>query len=51
VTTTAGSPQTAGVAFSATVTAKDAFGNVATGYTGGVHFTSTDAQAARRPAR
>ncbi len=44
VTTTAGSPQTAGVAFSSTVTAKDAFGNVATGYTGGVHFTSSDAQ-------
>ena len=42
---TAGSPQTAGGAFDVTVTAKDAFGNVATGYTGGVHFTSTDGQA------
>jgi hypothetical protein len=28
-----------------TVTLRDAFGNVATGYTGTVHFTSTDAQA------
>src|SRR5205085_2165196 len=45
VTTTAGSPQTAGVAFSSTVTAKDAFGNVATGYLGTIHFTSTDGQA------
>jgi len=37
--TTAGSP------FSATVTVKDAFGNTATGYTGTVHLTSSDAQA------
>ena len=36
---------TAGAAFNATVTAKDAFGNTATGYTGTVHFTSTDGQA------
>jgi hypothetical protein len=36
---------TAGSAVSATVTALDAFGNPATGYTGNVHFTSTDAQA------
>jgi len=28
-----------------TVTAKDAYGNVATGYLGTVHFTSTDANA------
>jgi uncharacterized delta-60 repeat protein len=35
----------AGVAFSETVIALDAFGNVATGYTGTVHFTSSDAQA------
>ena len=35
-------PATAG---SVTVTAKDAFGNTATGYTGTVHFTSTDAAA------
>ncbi|HVS36406.1 MAG TPA: hypothetical protein VMS17_12640, partial [Gemmataceae bacterium] len=37
---------TAGAAFTATVTALDAFGNVATGYAGTVHFTSSDAQAA-----
>jgi hypothetical protein len=36
---------TAGSAFSATVTAKDANGNTVTGYTGTVHFTSTDTQA------
>jgi hypothetical protein len=29
-----------------TVTARDAYGNVATGYRGRVHFTSTDAAAA-----
>lgn len=39
------SPATAGVAGSVTVTAKDASGNVVTGYTGTVHFTSTDGQA------
>jgi hypothetical protein len=39
------SPVTAGVAGMVTVTAKDAYGNVATGYTGTVHFTSSDAQA------
>jgi hypothetical protein len=33
---------TAGVPFSVTVTAYDAAGNVATGYTGTVHFTSSD---------
>jgi hypothetical protein len=32
-------------AFSVTVTAYDAYGNVATGYTGTVHFTSTDRRA------
>ena len=37
---------TAGSAFNVTVTAKDAFGNTATGYTGTVHFTSSDGQAA-----
>ncbi len=37
--TTAGSP------LSVTVTAKDAFGNTATGYAGIVHFTSTDGTA------
>ncbi len=36
---TAGTPETF------TVTAYDAYGNVATGYTGTVHFTSTDGQA------
>jgi hypothetical protein len=36
---------TAGVSGTATVTARDAYGNVATGYTGMVHFTSTDPQA------
>jgi hypothetical protein len=40
------SPTTAGAAHSFTVTARDAYGNVATGYTGTVHFTSSDAQAA-----
>ena len=38
-TATAGSPQ------SVTVTLTDSFGNVATGYVGTVHFTSTDGQA------
>ncbi|MHC2467049.1 beta strand repeat-containing protein [Bradyrhizobium embrapense] len=36
---------TAGIAGSGTVTALDAFGNVVTGYTGTVHFTSTDGHA------
>ena len=35
----------AGVPFSVTVTARDLYGNTATGYTGTVHFTSGDAQA------
>jgi hypothetical protein len=35
---------TAGTAFSFTVTAQDAANNTATGFTGTVHFTSTDAQ-------
>ena len=34
-----------GVAFNVTVTAIDAYGNVATGYTGTVHFTSNDGRA------
>jgi hypothetical protein len=34
-----------GTAFSLTVTAVDAYGNVATGYTGTVHFSSSDSQA------
>src|SRR5713101_5635894 len=44
VTTSSGS-STAGTVLTVTVTAKDAYGNVATGYTGTVHFTSTDLQA------
>src|SRR5262249_33611533 len=37
--------QTAGSAFSVTVTAKDASNNTITGYTGTIHFTSNDGQA------
>jgi hypothetical protein len=40
------SPVTAGTPGKFTVTAQDPYGNVATGYTGRVHFTSGDAQAA-----
>jgi hypothetical protein len=40
------SPTVAGAAHTFTVTAKDAFGNTATGYRGTVHFTSSDAKAA-----
>jgi predicted RNA methylase len=43
--TSAPAAVTAGIAFNVTVNAEDAFGNVATSYTGTVHFTSTDAQA------
>ncbi len=39
------SPQTHGVAFQISVTAKDAYDNPATGYAGTVHFTSTDSGA------
>lgn len=39
------SPRTANTASSVTATAKDAYGNVATGYTGTVKFTSSDSQA------
>ena len=39
----------AGVAANAVVTAKDASGNTATGYTGTVHFTATDPAAALPP--
>jgi hypothetical protein len=38
-------PSTAGTAGTFTVTAKDPYGNVATGYAGTVHLTSSDAQA------
>jgi hypothetical protein len=34
-----------GVAFSLTVTVEDAYGNVVIGYTGTIHFTSSDGQA------
>ena len=37
---------TAGTGFGVTVTAHDAYGNVATGYTGTVHLTSSDVRAA-----
>jgi hypothetical protein len=40
------SPTVAGAAHTFTVTAKDAFGNTATGYRGTVHFTSSDSKAA-----
>ncbi len=36
------SPTTSGVAQGFTVTAKDPYGNLATGYTGTIHFTSSD---------
>jgi YVTN family beta-propeller protein len=45
-TVTAPAGATAGTSFNVTVTARDQFNNVATGYTGTVHFTSSDAQAA-----
>jgi hypothetical protein len=38
-------PSTAGAAQSVTVTAKDALNNTATGYTGTIHFTSSDGAA------
>ena len=40
-----GQSATAGTAQSVTVTLTDSFGNVATGYVGTVHFTSSDGQA------
>lgn len=40
------SPVTAGTTGTLTVTAKDAYGNVATGYAGTVHISSSDAQGA-----
>src|SRR5439155_84011 len=39
------SPAMAGSAGNFTVTAKDSYGNTASGYTGTVHFTSSDSQA------
>jgi hypothetical protein len=38
-------PDTSGAAHTFSVSAMDPFGNVATGYTGTVHFTSSDSQA------
>jgi len=38
-----GTSPVAGVAFSVTITAKDAYGNTTTNYTGRVHFSSSDA--------
>src|SRR5262249_4098330 len=43
------STATAGTPFSYTVTARDQFNNVASGYTGTVHFTSGDGQATLPP--
>ena len=42
---TAPSSVTSGVAFSLTITVQDAYGNVVTGYTGTIHFKSTDSKA------
>jgi hypothetical protein len=44
-TVTAPASATAGTAFTFTVTALDAFNNLATGYAGTMHFTSSDATA------
>jgi hypothetical protein len=41
---------TAGTAFRVTVTTQDAYNNIVTGYTGTVHFTSSDDQAMLPPA-
>lgn len=49
LTVTAPVSTTSATAFTVTVTALDAHGNVATGYTGTVHFTSTDAAATLPP--
>ena len=43
------STTTAGAAGNVTVTLRDAYGNIAGGYTGTVHFTSSDAKATCRP--
>jgi len=44
-----GFPSAAGVPFSITVTALDSYGNVATGYTGTIHFPSADLTATLPP--
>ena len=46
---TAPSNVTAGRAFSLTITVQDAYGNVVTGYTGTIHFKSTDSRPPCRP--
>ncbi|HVI09217.1 MAG TPA: Ig-like domain-containing protein [Candidatus Binatia bacterium] len=48
-TVAAPSPDTAGTPFNITVTAFDAFNNVATGYSGLVHFSSSDLAAVLPP--
>jgi sugar lactone lactonase YvrE len=50
VATSAQDPDVAGTAFDVTVTALDAYGNVATGYVGTVHFSSADPYGASLPA-
>ncbi len=50
VSTTAANPQAAGVPFGIIVTAQDQYGNLATGYTGTVHFRSADPHPAMLPA-
>src|SRR5579859_5838561 len=42
---TAPASSSAGTAFNVTVTAKDPYGNIATGYRGTIQFTSSDGQA------
>jgi streptogramin lyase len=50
VSTSAANPDVAGTPFDVTVTARDAYGNTATGYTGTVHFSSADPYGAGLPA-
>ena len=45
LTLAAASPETTGFSFILSVNATDSYGNAATGYTGTLHFTSSDAQA------
>src|SRR2546428_7042368 len=45
LTLTAPSTATHGVPFNLTVTAKDTYGNTTPGYTGTIHFTSSDSAA------
>jgi hypothetical protein len=50
VSTSAANPDVAGTPFTVTVTARDAYGNTATGYRGTAHFTSADPYGAGLPA-